>query len=145
MVVGAPLETIERQQFDLLAGHIAEHVNGHAPIVPQLAEFQPKFDIASLNNHIAPIMGHGATLFESHISGGLFHLIQLLQDHTTIQLVGYLRESSSFEHGRQPGTELLHRPADWAPSGRLVHIVPLVLVSRIVMVMRALVETVKTQ
>src|SRR5438093_570388 len=59
--------------------------------------------------------------------------------------MSYLGESSPFEHVWQPGTELLHRPANRIASGRLVHIVPLVLVCRVVMVVRALVKAVKAQ
>src|SRR6185295_6858206 len=86
-----------------------------------------------------------ATLFEGHISGGFFDLIQLLQYHATVQLMRHLAEASSFEHVGQPGTELLHRPANRVTSGRLVHIVPLVLITWVVMVVRALVKAVKAQ
>src|SRR5262249_25647144 len=59
--------------------------------------------------------------------------------------MSHLGESGPFEHIRQPGTELLHRPANRVASGRLVHIVPLVLVTWVVMVVRPLVKAVKTQ
>src|SRR5262252_5082192 len=59
--------------------------------------------------------------------------------------MSHLGESGPVEHLRQPGTELLHSPANRVASGRLVHIVPLVLVTRIVMIVRPLVKAVKTQ
>jgi|SRR2546430_14177863 len=59
--------------------------------------------------------------------------------------MSHLSESGPVEHIRQPGTELLHGPANRVASGRLVHIVPLVLVTRIVMIVRPLVKAVKTQ
>src|SRR6476619_3828898 len=59
--------------------------------------------------------------------------------------MSHFGESSPVEHVRQVGTELLHRPANRVPRSRLVHIVPLVLVTWVVMVVRPLVKAVKAQ
>ena len=90
-------------------------------------------------------MGHSAALFEGHISGSLFYLIELLQRHGTVQLLRYFGEASPVEHLWQPGTELLHGPANRVASGCFIHIVPLVLVAWIVMIVRPLIKAVKAQ
>ena len=78
------LEAVEGQQFDFLAGDIPKHMDRHAPVIAQFAKFQPEADIASVDDHIAAIMGHGAALFERHIARRFFHLIELLQHQVTI-------------------------------------------------------------
>ena len=45
MVVRALLEAIERQQFDLLASDIAEHVNRHTAVVAELPESSPNLTL----------------------------------------------------------------------------------------------------
>ena len=80
MIVGIHPEAIEGEQLDLLSGHVAQNVDRHVAVLPNLPHLQTKADRPCLDHLRAPVMGDRVPPLLRHVVGNSRQFIYLLGD-----------------------------------------------------------------
>jgi hypothetical protein len=146
VVVRVDAEAVEGQQLDLLAGDVAEHVDGHAAVAPAgYPHFQAEADVARLDHVGSPVVADRAALADRHLARLGLYFVQRGHQLRRIDLQGNLLVPGVAQHRRQLPTQLGHRPTKRIAGHRRVEHDADVFVRRIVVIVRMVVEALEPE
>src|SRR2546430_6988266 len=117
VIVRVDAEAVEREQLDLLAGDVAEDVNGETAVaLTGDTHLETEPDVAGLDHVRPPVVTHGAAPPHRHLAGLGLELVQHGQQLRGIDLQRELLVAGAPEHRGQLPAQLGHRPPERIPG-----------------------------
>jgi hypothetical protein len=146
MIVRVDTEAVEGKQVDLLAGDVAEDVNGDATVpLARDAHLEAEPDVARFDHVGSPVVADRAALADRHLARLGLHLVQHGQELRGVDLQRDLLISRAAEHRRQLAAQLGHRPSKRVSGDRGIEHDADVGPRRVVVIVRMIVEALEAK